>query len=65
MTDIYYKKTLTYKYSGRELQFRVSQDLFSSFQVDLGTQFLIRTLTLGQDFPYKKILDLGCGYGPI
>jgi len=64
-TDIYYKKTIAYKYGGQTLQFRVSQDLFSSFQIDLGTQFLIRTLTLGQPFPYKKILDLGCGYGPI
>jgi len=63
--DIYYKKTLTYKYGGKELQFRVSQDLFSSFQVDIGTQFLIRTVTLGRPFPYRKILDLGCGYGAI
>lgn len=64
-TDIYYKKTIPYKYGGQTLQFRVSQDLFSSFQIDLGTQFLIRTMTLGQPFPYKKILDLGCGYGPL
>jgi 16S rRNA (guanine1207-N2)-methyltransferase len=63
--DIYYKKTITYKYGGRDLQFRVAQDLFSSFQVDLGTQFLIRTLTLGELFVFQKILDLGCGYGPI
>ena len=63
--DIYYKKTLTYKYGHRQLQFRVSQDLFSSFQVDIGTQFLIRTMTLGHPFPFRKILDLGCGYGPI
>ena len=63
--DIYYKKTLTYKYNGKELQFRVSQDLFSSYQVDIGTQFLIRSVTLGRPFPYRKILDLGCGYGAI
>ena len=63
--DIYYKKTLIYKYGGKELQFRVSQDLFSSFQVDIGTQFLLRSVTLGRPFPFHKILDLGCGYGAI
>ena len=47
------------------LKFRVSQALFSSHQIDTGTQRLLKTVL---DFPFDeggKILDLGCGYGPI
>ena len=64
--DVYFKKELTFRYHRQEMRFRVSQDLFSSFQVDIGTQFLLRTLIseFGTD-RFSKILDLGCGYGPI
>ena len=63
--DVYFKQFLTFRFWKQELHFRVSQDLFSSHQVDVGTQFLLRAikeLGLGQ---HSKILDLGCGYGPI
>ncbi|MBN1872805.1 MAG: methyltransferase [Anaerolineae bacterium] len=66
--DIYFKKVIDFWYSGQDvrfgLQFRVSQDLFSSHQIDVGTRFLLSTL---EDLPQntQKILDLGCGYGPI
>ena len=63
--DVFFKKLITYRYCSRELRFRVSQDLFSSFKIDTGTQFLIRTVTPGCSHQYRKILDLGCGYGPI
>jgi len=63
--DPYYKKTITYRYCRKELRFDVSQDLFSSFQIDVGTQFLIRSLTQGCTSRYRKVLDLGCGYGPL
>jgi 16S rRNA (guanine1207-N2)-methyltransferase len=63
--DIYYKKSIRYRYCRKELQFRVSQDLFSSFQIDTGTQFLLRTITPDCSSNFRKILDLGCGYGPI
>jgi 16S rRNA (guanine1207-N2)-methyltransferase len=64
--DVYFKKELTFRYHRQEMRFRVSQDLFSSFQVDIGTQFLLRTLVseFGTD-RFSKVLDLGCGYGPI
>ena len=64
--DVYFKKELVFRYHGHDMRFRVSQDLFSSFQVDIGTQFLLRTLI--SEFGtgrFSKILDLGCGYGPI
>ena len=64
--DVYFKKELTFRYHRQEMRFRVSQDLFSSFRVDIGTQFLLRTLIseFGTD-RFSKVLDLGCGYGPI
>ncbi|MBN2075329.1 MAG: methyltransferase [Dehalococcoidales bacterium] len=64
--DVYFKKELTFRYHRQEMRFRVSQDLFSSFQIDIGTQFLLRTLIseFGTD-RFSKILDLGCGYGTI
>ena len=64
--DAYFKKEFVFKYHRQEMRFRVSQDLFSSFQIDIGTQFLLRTLIseFGSD-GFSRILDLGCGYGPI
>lgn len=64
--DLYDKKTVTLRQSGIRLELRVAADLFSSFEVDVGTRLLLRTLA---DAPRQgqrhKILDLGCGYGPI
>ncbi len=62
--DAYYKKTINYKYQDKELKFKVSQALFSSHIIDSGTQRLLRTFMNNQR-RFNKILDLGCGYGPI
>ena len=64
--DIYFKKELSFNFHRQNMRFRVSQDLFSSFQVDIGTLFLLRSLLSETDIgACKKILDIGCGYGPI
>ena len=63
--DVFFKKLITYRCCNQELRFRVSQDLFSSFQIDAGTRFLMRTVIPDCTHNYRKILDLGCGYGPI
>ena len=60
----YYKKTAAFDIGGLSLEFRVSQTLFSSHAVDAGTQLLLRTLH-GTGRRFEKVLDLGCGYGPI
>ena len=61
----YFKKNVIYNYRGRKLTFRVSQALFSSYDIDIGTKHLLQTLT-SEDFnTCNKVLDLGCGYGPI
>ena len=62
---MYFKKLLTFRFWKQEMQFRVSQDLFSSLQVDVGTQFLLRAIQDLDPGQFSKILDLGCGYGPI
>lgn len=49
---------------GRELRFKTDAGVFSKGEVDFGTRLLIETFkpkgTAG-----GKILDAGCGYGPI
>ncbi len=63
--DPYFKKTIPFRQSGAELSLRVAQDLFSSYDVDVGTRLLLRTLAEQDSTVLRKILDLGCGYGPI
>lgn len=63
--DPYFKKTVQYVYRGYNLHFRVSQNLFSSYGIDIGTQRLLRTLTSEKFNDFNKVLDLGCGYGSI
>ena len=63
--DVYLKKIVPFNYHRQSIQFRVSQDLFSSHQIDTGTRFLLRTLGDNECYAARRILDLGCGYGPI
>ncbi len=63
--DAYYKKTIVFKFWGHNLQFKTSQELFSSDSIDLGTQLLLRTIVEANYGQFQKILDLGCGYGPL
>lgn len=63
--DIYYKKRVDYDFLDTQLKFDVSQELFSSQTIDIGTQRLLRSLKYQPLSQYSKALDLGCGYGPI
>ncbi len=58
--DVYFKKRISYTFQGESFAFDVGHTLFSSFQVDLGTDLLLRTLQSPQP---QHILDLGCGCG--
>ncbi len=64
-TDVYFKKVIPFTYRRQALKFRVSQDLFSSFDIDLGTQHLLRTLAKEEYDHLRSVLDVGCGYGPL
>ena len=63
--DVYYKKEVALDHEGNGLRLRVAQDLFSSFDVDAGTRLLLRSLSETDQSDFRKILDLGCGYGPL
>jgi 16S rRNA (guanine1207-N2)-methyltransferase len=65
MEDVYFKKVVTYHFWQHRLQFNVAQDLFSSNDIDLGTQFLLRSIVEAHYAPPASLLDLGCGYGPL
>ena len=65
ITDTYFKKIVSLKHEGINFDFKVSQDLFSSHDVDNGTRRLLRSLKTSDLKMYKKVLDLGCGYGPL
>ena len=59
-------KELTLNYHRHTLRFRVSQELFSSYQIDAGTRLLLKTVSdLAASEDVRKVLDLGCGYGPL
>lgn len=62
-TDPYYKKRIPYTSRGQQLSFDVGHTIFSSFQVDEGTDLLLRSLEPAT--PPRRILDLGCGAGVL
>jgi len=45
--------------------FDTSQELFSFAKVDEGTKELLNSLRKNSMVQYKRILDLGCGYGAV
>ena len=55
-------KELTLTYHRRPLRFQVSQELFSSYQIDAGTRLLLKIAASNE---INKVLDIGCGYGPL
>jgi 16S rRNA (guanine1207-N2)-methyltransferase len=65
LPEAHFKKTLAFRVSKHELRFRVSQDLFSSFDIDKGTKLLLRSLVEAGYPSFGHVLDLGCGYGPL
>lgn len=60
--DIYFKKNIVYPFEGEKFIFAVAETLFSTFDIDHGTDILIRNIALANP---QTILDLGCGYGPL
>lgn len=59
--DAYYKKRLAYTLRGEHFAFDVAHTLFSTFEIDVGTDLLLRTLEPAA--APTTILDLGCGAG--
>jgi len=63
--DVYFHKTVTFRAWKHSLLFRTSQELFSSHNIDIGTRFLLRTIVEAGYGNFQRILDVGCGYGPL
>ena len=59
------KKRVSFNLSKVSLRLDLCESLFSSFSVDLGTKALLNSLRKDDAIDYSKILDLGCGYGPV
>lgn len=59
------KKQIKFNWSGISTIFDSSQALFSSVDIDLGTRALLNSLRKNKELDLSRVLDLGCGYGPI
>jgi len=60
--DPYFKKEIEYELKGDKYKFDIGNTLFSTYDLDDGTDLLLRTMVYSEP---KAILDIGCGYGPI
>lgn len=60
--DVYFKKRIDYTHQGRPFAFDVAHTLFSSHQIDEGTDLFLRTIDVAEP---RTILDMGCGCGVI
>ena len=58
-------RILNVTFAGREFTFTASSGVFSRNRLDFGTELLINTLIEAEKDIKGKVLDLGCGYGPI
>ncbi|HHV39625.1 MAG TPA: class I SAM-dependent methyltransferase [Tepidimicrobium sp.] len=55
-------KEITVDIRGSSFRFLTDRGVFSRGRLDRGTRLLIDTMNIGKA---ERILDLGCGYGPI
>lgn len=60
--DVYFKKEIVYPFQGQKFRFDVGNTLFSTFELDHGTDILIRSIVTSNP---ETILDIGCGYGSL
>lgn len=59
-------KVVPLKFSGVELRLKTTHALFSSHHVDDGTMLLLKTLAQRNAVPLRgRVLDAGCGTGPL
>ena len=60
------EKTIQYFYHKSQLKLTTDAGVFSKGKVDFGSDLLVQTfLNEHPPGPSKRIIDVGCGYGPI
>lgn len=63
-TDLYFKKRIHYAFHRQQFFLDTGELLFSTDEIDQGTQFLLRSVVDATPNA-STILDIGCGYGVI
>ncbi len=59
-------KQITFRFHKQELRLALTQSLFSSFDIDLGTRLLLKTIAKEIDLAsVQTALDMGCGMGTL
>ncbi len=59
-------KQVTFRFQKQELRVTLSQSLFSSFDIDVGTRLLLKTIAKEIDLSaVETVLDQGCGVGTL
>ncbi|WP_025730601.1 class I SAM-dependent methyltransferase [Atopobacter phocae] len=56
---------ITFKLRGKELVFQTDNGVFSKKTIDFGSRVLIESIPKEWLSESKKLLDVGCGYGPM
>ncbi|HDQ14621.1 MAG TPA: hypothetical protein ENN41_07400 [Sediminispirochaeta sp.] len=66
LIEKYANKKTSFRFHGRELEFFLSQALFSSYSIDRGSRILLDSLSQDKDLSQRESLyDLGCGVGVL
>ncbi|MCI4318030.1 MAG: methyltransferase, partial [Thermoplasmata archaeon] len=60
--SVSHRRELRFLYRGEILTFEIDSGVFGAEGLDPGSALLIESLNVG---PADKILDLGCGWGPV
>jgi hypothetical protein len=64
--DAFTNKIVPFRFSGKDMVFRLSHGLFSSFDIDEGTRLLLKSIAQRVDLDgVGTLLDAGCGIGVI
>jgi 16S rRNA G1207 methylase RsmC len=63
--DPLHKGTLAFRQHGVGVQLEVLEGVFAGASVDAGTRQLLRWLAADRYAGAGRVLDLGCGYGPL